>query len=252
MVGNRFEGCNNPIVKLVSTIPATTDWLLADNVFRNTVGTHDVSITPNGSGTEGPKRWLVQGNKFSKAVLFQGLNPATTGEAQDILVINNQFGPAATLTLGGDALVRCRESQNQFAANGAYVGSFSRVESDTSVRAGVATQRGYWNNGPIVVVVDGLSGLDGGNWRQIALMIVATGIRPDFSGEFSIAGMVAIKGSVVWGDGGVVITNIAGVVSAAVSAATATSLTLTLNLPAAPSRNSALVSLISFAPGNLA
>lgn len=130
---NRLIACTNPLVKTGGTSAAFRNFLIANNVFTGTTGTHDINLSHNTSGTGAPKRCFVTGNKFGKNVSISGHlgHPvAGDGDAEDITVINNVFASGATLSSGG-TMSRRRYSGNVFESTGEYDLDFDDATADS-------------------------------------------------------------------------------------------------------------------------
>jgi hypothetical protein len=159
-VSNFVNACGSGIeLTRTSTSNAGSDWLIADNFFKGTVGTYDVYARENTNGTSAPKRWTVQGNRFVKAVEIRGAAGATagaSGDAEDITYFNNTFATGSTLTIGGTMSQRIRFG-NVFhdpAVGGGtpLVQDLRNYADDTAAATGGIPIGGLYRNGSVVQV----------------------------------------------------------------------------------------------------
>lgn len=110
ITGNTFDTCQYGIENQYSTSTnGGENWLVANNVFRNTVN-RCLYASVNSSGTNPPKKWTITGNVFDKAVTITG---NSTNKAEDIFVANNVFQGDSSLLSVSNTL-RYKQSGNSF------------------------------------------------------------------------------------------------------------------------------------------
>jgi hypothetical protein len=158
--GNMFTECANGIFYTVgSGTSGGSDWTVVGNHFSGTTGTYDVFTSQNLSGTNAPKRWVVQGNTFSKQLAITGQTGAaagSSGDAEDITISNNVFQSTATLSVGGTMSRRIRF--NNVFNNPTTGGGTSLVQDlrdyadDTAAAAGGIPVGGLYRNGSVIQV----------------------------------------------------------------------------------------------------
>ena len=151
--GNQVISCTDPFVKVGAVGSSFRDFLIANNQFKATTGTHDIRAGANGSGTGAPKRCYVTGNKFSKNVSFTGHigHPVGgEGDADNIVVTNNVFAAGAALDAPSGTMTFRRYSENITDASATYAADFSSLSVSGTATCGTLAATSVGNNVSLV------------------------------------------------------------------------------------------------------
>jgi hypothetical protein len=151
ITANNIESCINGIIcegTLTTSGGGGENILIEGNLFTS-IGTYDIALGQNTSGTTPVKKLVITGNVFAKDVYIR--DASGTNECEDVTITNNVFKAGATLT-GLNFTIRKVLFANVFNDSGFAVSTLSNFANDAAAAAGGVPIGGMYRNASVVQI----------------------------------------------------------------------------------------------------